>query len=108
MCSQRADKLTASVGIYHGSLVYEVQVLNALRILKKSSDHSGVHASTEELCHTCVLFFLIHRDINDLKHYKALLLVMVIFGKWGLCKQDYQSTENLEPVLKFRLCNDCL
>ena len=84
MCSQGADKLTASVGTYHGSLVYEVQALNALWILKKSSDHSGVHAGTEELCHTCILFFLFCRDINDLKHYKALFLVMVIFRKWGL------------------------
>lgn len=61
MCSPRADKLTAGVGMHHGSSAYEVQVWNALQILKKSSDPSGVHAATAELCHTCVLFFLIHR-----------------------------------------------
>lgn len=49
MCSQRADKLTAGMEMYHESLVYELQVLNALWILKKSSDHSGVLVGTEEL-----------------------------------------------------------
>jgi len=80
-CSQRADKLAASVGIHHGSVAYEAQVLNALWILKKSPEHSGICAGTEELCRTRVLFFLFHRDINDLKHYKTSFLVMVIFRK---------------------------
>lgn len=84
MFPQRIDKLTASMGIPHGSLVYEVQVLNALWVLKKGSDHSGVHGGTEELRLTCVLFFLICTDINDLNHYKVLFLVMVIFRRQGL------------------------
>lgn len=81
MCSQRADKLTAGIETYHESLVYELQVLNALWILKKSSDHSGVLVGTEELCCTCILFFLFPGDINDL-----MILVMVIFRKMGTVK----------------------
>lgn len=66
MRSQRDDKLTASVGTSGGSLVYEVQALNALWILKKNPYHSGVPAGTEELCPVWVLFFLFRRDIKAL------------------------------------------
>lgn len=69
----RADKLIASMETYHGSLVHEVQVLNALWILKNSSDQNAIQAGTEELCHTYILFFLFHQDIDDFKHYNSIV-----------------------------------
>lgn len=47
VCSQRDDELTATVGTYDGSLVCDVQPLNALQIRKKNPYH-----------HTTVVYML--------------------------------------------------